>query len=251
MKIVAVARFWRIVLVVAGGLFTWFALPLNRSIAQQSEALPLTVNLPRARDLTGGQAHLYQLSLLAEQYLQIEVEQKGIDVVVRLLTADNKKLAEVDSPTGSSGAEILAFVTNAAGNYLVEVRSLEKEAASGKYEIKLAELRNARPNDSLLVEARQAASDALLLSGQGKPDEALPLAEKVLALREKVLGAEDPDVAAALNFLAGLYFYKGEFKRAEPMYVRALALREKALGKEHEDVAESVNDLAVTYLNLG
>lgn len=247
----SVHRIWRTVSLVFLVWLVLAALPLRQPSAQQREVLPLTINLPRERALTGGQAHFYQLSLLAEQFIQIEVEQKGIDVVVRLLSADNKKLAEVDSPNGSNGPETLAFVTNATGNYLVEIRSLEKEAAPGKYEIKLVELRNARPQDRPLVEARQAASDALLLLAQGKTDEALPLAEKALALREKVLGTEAPDVAAALNFLAGVYFDKGEFKRAEPLYLRALAIREKAFGKENLDVAESVNDLAVTYLNLG
>ncbi|MBS1812931.1 MAG: tetratricopeptide repeat protein [Acidobacteria bacterium] len=224
---------------------------LSQPTAPQRDALPLTPNLPRERNLTGGQSHYYQLSLLAEQYIQIEVDQKGIDVVVSLLAPNNKNLLEIDSPTGAAGQEILTFVTDTPGTYLVEVRSLEKDAAPGKYEIKLVELRNARANDRPLVEARKLASEALLLELQGKYDEALPLAEKVFTLREKVLGAEHPEVGAALNFLAGVHFDKGEFKIAEPQYLRALAIREKAFGKVHLDVAESVNDLAVTYLNLG
>jgi CHAT domain-containing protein/Tfp pilus assembly protein PilF len=112
-------------------------------------------------------------------------------------------------------------------------------------------LRNASTNDRLLAEARKLASEASPLVIQGKFNEALPLAQRVLAHREKVLGAEHPDVGAALNFLAGVHFDRGEFKAAEPLYLRALAIREKAFGKEHLDVSETVNDLAVTYLNLG
>ena len=216
-----------------------------------TETRPLSLGIPMERELTGGQAYSYQISLLAEQYLHIIIEQRGIDVGVTLIAPDGKKLIEVDSPNGSSGEEILAWVTEAAGNYRIEVRSLEKDVAPGKYEIKLAELRNALPNDRPLVEARKLAGEALLLATQSKADEALPLAEKVVALREKILGPEHADVGAALNFLAGVYFDKGEFKTAEPIYLRALAVREKAFGQEHLDVAESVNDLAVTYLNLG
>ena len=218
--------------------------------AQPRETRPLSVGLPLERELAGGQTHTYQLSLLAEQYIQIEVEQKGLDVVVSLLSADNKKLLEVNSPPDISEQEILTFVTDTAGNYLVEVRALEKAAAAGKYAIKLVVMRNANAHDRPLVEARKLANESLWLEVQGKYDEALPLAEKLLALREKVLGADHPDVGAALNFLAGVYFDKGEFKRAEPLYLRALTIREKAFGKENLDVAESVNDLAVTYLNL-
>ncbi|MFN7929797.1 MAG: tetratricopeptide repeat protein [Blastocatellia bacterium] len=241
----SVHRLWRI-------LFVAFLVGVPALLlAQQNDALPLTPNVPRERALTGGQTHSYQLSLLAEQYIQIEVEQKGIDVVVRLLSADNKILADVDSPNGSEGPELLTFVTDAAGNYLVEVRAGDANAAPGKYEIKLAALRNANAQDRALVEARKLANEALRLEMQSKLDEALKLAERVVALREKVLGAEHPEVGAALNFLAGVYFDKGDFRRAEPLYLRALAVREKAFGKEHLDVAESVNDLAVTYLNLG
>lgn len=251
MTIALVVRFLRMILVASLlSLPTHSALSVSPQSAQLRDALPLSPNLPRERDLAGGQSHYYQLSVLAEQYLEITVEQKGIDVVLNLIAPDHKKLLEVDSPTGTSGQEILAFVTDTAGTYFVEVRSLEKEAAAGKYEIKLVALRNARASDRPLVEARKLASDALLLEVQGKYDEALPLAERVLALREKALGAEHPDVGAALNFLAGVHFDKGAFKTAEPLYLRALAIREKALGKEHLDVAESVNDLAVTYLNL-
>lgn len=251
MTMASVDRFWRILFIAFLLCLILSALPVRHPSAQHNEALPLTPNVPRERNLTGGQTHTYQLSLLAEQFIQIEVEQKGIDVVVSLLNSGNSKLAEVDSPNGTDGPEILEFITDTTDNYLVEVRSLEKEATLGKYEIKLVALRNANANDRPLVEARKLANEALQLELQGKSDEALRLAEKVLALREKVLGAEHPDVGAALNFLAGVYFDKGEFKRAEPLYWRALAIREKAFGKEHLDVAESVNDLAVTYLNLG
>ncbi len=253
MTIALVFQFLRIMLIalLLLSLLTPAAMSVSQQAVQLHDALPLSPNLPRERELTGGQRHSYQLSLLAEQYFQLEIEQKGIDVVVSLIAPDNKKLLEVDGPTGATGEEILAFVTDKAGTYLVEVRSLEKEAAPGKYEIKLVELRNARPNDRPLVEARKLAGEALLLEVQGKYDDALPLAQKVLALRESVLGAEHPDVGAALNFLAGVHFDKGAFKTAEPMYLRALAIREKAFGKEHLEVADSVNNLAVTTLNLG
>ncbi len=232
-------------------MILWILFALLVSAQTTTETRPLSVGIAIERELTGGQAHSYQLSSLSEQYLHVTIAQRGIDVAVTLFAPDGKKLLEVDSPSGSSGEEVLAWVTEAAGNYRVEVRSLEKDVASGKYEIKLAELRNALPNDRPLVEARKLAGEALLLTAQSKADEALPRAEKVVALREKILGPEHADVGAALNFLAGVYFDKGEFKTAEPIYLRALAVRENAFGQEHLDVAESVNDLAVTYLNLG
>src|SRR4029079_551496 len=71
-----------------------------------------------------------------------------------------------------------------------------------------------------------------------------PLYERALAIREKALGQEHPDVAASLNNLAWLYHTKGDYVKAEPLYERALAIREKALGQEHPKVAQSLTNLA-------
>ena len=47
--------------------------------------------------------------------------------------------------------------------------------------------------------------------------------------------------------LANIYFYKGEYAKAEPLFQRALAIREKALGPDHPDVAETLGALARLY----
>ena len=66
--------------------------------------------------------------------------------------------------------------------------------------------------------------------------EAIPLAQRLLALREKTLNSEHPDVATALHYLAELYRRQGRYTDAEPLYKRSLAIQEQALGPEHPDV---------------
>jgi tetratricopeptide (TPR) repeat protein len=51
-----------------------------------------------------------------------------------------------------------------------------------------------------------------------------------LAIREKVLGPEHPDVAQSLNNLGELYRIQGRYAEAEPLLKRALAIRERVLG---------------------
>jgi tetratricopeptide (TPR) repeat protein len=85
------------------------------------------------------------------------------------------------------------------------------------------------------------------LCERGRYTDAKPLYERALAIREKALDPEHPDVATSLNNLAGLYYNQGQYAKAEPLYQRALAIREKALGPEHPDVATSLNDLAGLY----
>jgi len=102
-----------------------------------------------------------------------------------------------------------------------------------------------------LEEARRLNGQVLQLYRAGRYDEAVPLAESVLATRERVLGAEHPDVAMSLNNLAALYRAKGDYRHAEPLYVRALAITEKALGAEHPYVATALNNLALMYFTKG
>ncbi|MBD2355712.1 tetratricopeptide repeat protein [Tolypothrix sp. FACHB-123] len=102
-----------------------------------------------------------------------------------------------------------------------------------------------------LAEAERLSQQVMQLYQQGKYSEAIPLAEKALTIREKVLGKEHLDVALSLNNLAALYREQGRYAKAEPLYLRSLAIREKVLGKEHPDVATSLNNLAALYDSQG
>jgi tetratricopeptide (TPR) repeat protein len=85
----------------------------------------------------------------------------------------------------------------------------------------------------------------------GKFVEAVPLAQRALAIREKALGPDHLDVAQSLSSLAAIYVYQGRYADAEPLERRALAINEKALGPDHLDVAQSLNNLAVLYNEQG
>jgi tetratricopeptide (TPR) repeat protein len=75
-------------------------------------------------------------------------------------------------------------------------------------------------------------------------ERAKPLLERALDIWEKALGPNHPDVAAALNNLAGLYRAQGAYERARPLFERALAVWEKALGPEHPDTKTARRNLA-------
>ncbi len=60
-----------------------------------------------------------------------------------------------------------------------------------------------------------------------------------LAILEEAHGADHPNIAAALNNLAGLYERRGMLLKAEPLYKRALAIVEKTLGADHPNLGDS------------
>ncbi|RME56738.1 MAG: tetratricopeptide repeat-containing protein, partial [Deltaproteobacteria bacterium] len=85
---------------------------------------------------------------------------------------------------------------------------------------------------------------ALLLHEEGDYVAARPLYERALAIWEKALGPDHPNVATVLNNLAFLLKVQGDYVAARPLYERALAIREKALGPDHPNVASTLHNLA-------
>lgn len=65
-----------------------------------------------------------------------------------------------------------------------------------------------------MAKAKKLNEQAIQLYREGKYSEAIPLAQRSLAIVEKVLGREHPLVATSLNNLAGLYQAQGILPRA-------------------------------------
>jgi tetratricopeptide (TPR) repeat protein len=85
----------------------------------------------------------------------------------------------------------------------------------------------------------------------GRYAEAIPLAQRALAVREKALGPNNPAVATDLGWLALLYYSQRRYAEAEPLLKRALAIQEKAFGPDHPDVATALNGLGKLYYTQG
>lgn len=98
-----------------------------------------------------------------------------------------------------------------------------------------------------LKEAERLINRAGELYREGKYSEAIPLAESALAIRERVLGPDHPDVATVLGGLAEIYRASGNYEKPGPLFERALAINEKALGPDQPDLAISLNNLAEFY----
>jgi CHAT domain-containing protein/Tfp pilus assembly protein PilF len=204
---------------------------------------------PINRELVGGQEHTYQISLSADQFLKVIVEQQGIDIVMQVSGPGDKQILEFDSESRPVGQESVSLVAEAAGDYRLTVQPKQKNAVVGRYDIQIDELRIATDTDHALHEARKLSRDGLKRGVS--LDESLQMIEKALGIRERILGPEHPDVASTLHTLANIYYYKGTYAKAEQLFLRSLAIREKVLGSEHLEVARSLNNLAIIYRNTG
>ena len=92
---------------------------------------------------------------------------------------------------------------------------------------------------------------AIVLSKQGKYEQAEEMHRQALGLRETVLGKEHPDALRSMNNLAAVLSNQGKYEQAEEVHRQALGLRETVLGKEHPDTLVSMNNLAAVLSNQG
>jgi CHAT domain-containing protein/Tfp pilus assembly protein PilF len=228
----------------------WWSAPVAAAQGEQ-DVCPLGLGKPIEREVAGGQSHAYQVALAEGQYLNVVVEQRGIDLVVRLLGPDGKLITEFDSEIRNQGQETVSQVAEVAGSYQLNVQARQKGAPAGRYEIRVVELRAATEQDRVLQEARKLSAESVRLERAGKYNEALSLAERALEIREKALGPDHPEVGASLYRLAVLYKNKGDYAKAEPLYQRALTIQEKALGPGHPAVARSLNSFGSLYREKG
>lgn len=114
-------------------LLSWCAI----GASAQEQPRTLTLNSPIEHELASSQRHNYTVNLKPNQIARVIVEQRGVDVVVSVISPEGKKLFDVDSPTGTQGDETATIFATQTGAYRVEIRALDAKAPVGKYEIRL------------------------------------------------------------------------------------------------------------------
>ncbi|MCU1267895.1 MAG: (Myosin heavy-chain) kinase [Acidobacteria bacterium] len=136
--------------------------------SKHEPATLLTLGQSTERELAGDGLHEYQLKLAAGEFVQVRVEQKGIDVLITAYSAAGKMLATMDSPNGQGGLEILSWIAASAGTYRLEVRPLAGDAGLGKYRIALTVRHAAKAADRTLIEAERLFAEASTLRGSDR-----------------------------------------------------------------------------------
>jgi len=204
---------------------------------------------PIERELSGGQSHSYKITMTSGQYLHVVVRQRGIDVAVALFTPDGKKISEVDNNHAFDGSESIPAISDAAGAYLIEVRSPEKTARTGRYEIKVEELRAATAEDKYRVAGEAAFREAEQLQN-GTLEAKRKSIEKYHEALELYRRASDrKGEAGTLINIGEVYLSLGEMRKALEKFNEALPLV-RALGDLRGEVT-TLTSIGLVYLLLG
>jgi tetratricopeptide (TPR) repeat protein len=88
-------------------------------------------------------------------------------------------------------------------------------------------------------------------SDLGMHREALQLKKDTLAMRQRTLPEEHPDIALSMGNLASSYSALGMHREALQLKKDTLAMRQRTLPDEHPDIALSMSNLALSYSDLG
>jgi hypothetical protein len=109
---------------------------------------PLQPGTPIEHTIGPNQTQQFDITIEENTFVQLVVEQRGIDVVVKVVSPSGKTLGEYDSPNGNDGPEHVSFVGISAGIYSIMVTPLNSgDGATGKFEIKVLEMREANEQE--------------------------------------------------------------------------------------------------------
>jgi CHAT domain-containing protein/Tfp pilus assembly protein PilF len=236
---------------VASIAMCYFAvLAQNEARAQEpAPAAPIILQAGSAvqHDISGKAVDSYSIALTSGQCAQLIVEQRGIDVVVQVLDAQNKVLAEFDSDMRPQGRENVLIAPDDNGTYGVRVEPRYSRAPAGAYQIHVIEIRPATEQDRELYKAHRLATEAALLKDAAKYEDGIARAEEAVSLAEKALGPDDPYVGIVTAQLANLLWTKGDFSKAGTVAERAIRIARQDPHPNEPQTAVAMDVLALVY----
>jgi CHAT domain-containing protein/Tfp pilus assembly protein PilF len=235
------------------------------SVLAQSRAQPPAPNsdFPRARDLpvleigksiqrelSKAERHSYQIDLKVHEFIHVVVEQREINVAVAVFGPSGQQITEVDSRNAVQGPERALFITEVAGNYLLDIYSSDAQAQSGSYQVRIEEKRLATPQDRNRLAAYQFVAEGQQLFAQAT---ALSLRKAIDKFNEALtlwrLVEDSRAEAVTLSHLGKAYDLLGEKVIALDLYNQALPLL-RAI-KDDTGEATTLNNIGLIYDSLG
>jgi CHAT domain-containing protein/Tfp pilus assembly protein PilF len=205
---------------------------------------------PVERELAGAAGHYYEIDLTAGQFLHAIVDQRGIDLIVKVFGPDGKQIVRINTPERRQGPEPVFIVAEVSGSHRLEVLPFAKTAAPGRYEIRIEELRQANAKDSAIVAAQGVLAEAEELREKQAAESLQKAIEK---FKEAAMLFHSLDnrlkEAQALNSIGYIYGVSGERQKALEYYQQALPLRRA--GGDRRGEAETLNNIGAAYSSSG
>jgi CHAT domain-containing protein/tetratricopeptide (TPR) repeat protein len=241
-----------IVLIVVSGASLFRSSAMNPSaqpVAQIAQERQLQQGVPLNEELKPGATQTFRVPSTVGLCARINLEQQGIDIKLTLIDPRKERVYSVNE-TGRKGAETLFWVAEIEGDYLVEVRRVDQDAADGKYLLKLDELRAATDRDRALGKAERLLANADELARKHTPETSREALEKFKsALTNFELAGDVKRQGDALDSMGGVYLELSDIQRALDSFERALPFRRQSGDTDGESF--TLLGVGYTYQQLG
>jgi CHAT domain-containing protein/tetratricopeptide (TPR) repeat protein len=204
---------------------------------------------PIEAELTGGQSHTYRITMFAGNYLQVNIDQRGIDVAVALYSPAGSKIREIDSTHRFIGPEALSVIAEVTGTYSIEIGSSDKSAKAGRYEVRIE-----GPRPATAAEKYRVTADALSQEAEKIADGAQEAKRKSIQRYYEALelyrkASDREDEAQALINIGEVHLSLGETQMALDKFNEALPIK-RAVG-DKIGAAQALNNLGMVNRILG
>jgi CHAT domain-containing protein/Tfp pilus assembly protein PilF len=223
-------------------------------VSKTEEKIPLESGRPFEKEIGGLFArHLYQLDLSAGQYVRIEAEEEGADIVFMFMSLDGRNLLEVKNISQGRGRETAEAAVPADGTY--ELRVISFAETTGRYRLKIAEKRKAAAKELAFSAGMGLSNEAHTLSS-GHASTAADILQGIAVYEkavEKFRAAEaERFVAGVLNNIGFAYERLGSRQRSIGYFQKAVEIvRHSTVLEAQFTHGTSLNNLGAAYLGLG
>jgi CHAT domain-containing protein/Flp pilus assembly protein TadD len=233
----------------------WLLISTMISLEASQDALhPAVVSKNSVLQATtsGSEERAYRLSLAAGEYARLAVEQRGVDVAIRILNPAGEVVAEFDSETRRNGTEQVEIVAaEKPADWQVRIRPSYPKLPAGGYEVRVQEIRDATAGERSAFEAQRLDFQAGLRMEAGNYDDALQLSLHSVQEAEKAFGPADTRLCIFLDRLGSTQRRKGHYVQGEQTFQRLLALAQKEAGRESQLAGRAMRGLSELYINTG
>jgi serine/threonine-protein kinase len=171
---------------------------------------------------------------------------QGEEITARELL--DRGAERIESELGEQ-PEVQAEITGVVGMLYRELGLYDQ--ADGLLTRSLDQNRSLYGRESLEAAAALDRLAGVLHWGRGDYEGAEAAHREVLALRERLLGSDDPLVAESLTSLAAVVSDEGDYEEAIALHRRALAIDRAAYGDDSEQTATDLANLAVVLWHQG
>ncbi len=209
----------------------------------------LQLNQPLTGNLKDNESHLYRLNAESGMLVKVVVMQQGVDVSVRVLDLQKTRLAGSEDSFGRVGPQVLEFIAETAGVYLIQVLARPNELG-GSYEIKYVEARPVTARDRTRVIANRHVTTGNGYRSRTTPERiraGLAEYDKALALYKQI--NDKAGQATSLQYTGRLYEAQTDYRGALENYSAALALWREVPDRRGEGYA--LSSIGTMQLYLG